>query len=451
MTSVKEVVVPDIGDFKDVDVIEVLVSPGDQIKAEDPLITLETDKATMDVPSPYAGVVKEVKIKVGDKVSQGVAVALLEADESVSEAESAAQPQAAANEPEASAVAEGPAAEAPVPRAATLTPPAPAAAPSTAARLTPPPTLPPPVERSGAARAHASPSVRAFARELGVDLTQVQGTGPKGRILQQDVQAFVKQRLSHPGAAAPAAGYVLPAMPEIDFSKFGAIELQPLSRIKKIAGPHLHRSWVLLPHVTQHDEADITELEAFRQEIKEDAKSRGVRLTLLAFLLKASVAALKAYPQVNASLDPGGENLILKKYYHIGVAVDTPDGLVVPVIRDVDKKGVYDLAEELGEVSARARDKALTPTDLQGGCFTISSLGGIGGTAFTPIINAPEVAILGVSRSRMQPVYRNGEFVPRLILPLSLSYDHRVIDGAQAARFTGFLGRVLTDVRRLLL
>lgn len=451
MTSVKEVVVPDIGDFKDVDVIEVLVSPGDQIKAEDPLITLETDKATMDVPSPYAGVVKEVKIKVGDKVSQGVAVALLEADESVSEAESAAQPQAAANEPEASAVAEGPAAEAPVPRAASPTPPAPAAAPSTAARLTPPPTLPPPVERSGAARAHASPSVRAFARELGVDLTQVQGTGPKGRILQQDVQAFVKQRLSHPGAAAPAAGYVLPAMPEIDFSKFGAIELQPLSRIKKIAGPHLHRSWVLLPHVTQHDEADITELEAFRQEVKEDAKSRGVRLTLLAFLLKASVAALKAYPQVNASLDPGGENLILKKYYHIGVAVDTPDGLVVPVIRDVDKKGVYDLAEELGEVSARARDKALTPTDLQGGCFTISSLGGIGGTAFTPIINAPEVAILGVSRSRMQPVYRNGEFVPRLILPLSLSYDHRVIDGAQAARFTGFLGRVLTDVRRLLL
>ncbi len=451
MTSVKEVVVPDIGDFNNVDVIEVLVSPGDQIKAEDPLITLETDKATMDVPSPYAGVVKEVKIKVGDKVSQGVAVALLEADESVSEAESAAQPQAAANEPEASAVAEGPAAEAPVPRAAAPTPPAPAAAPSTAARLTPPPTLPPPVERSGAARAHASPSVRAFARELGVDLTQVQGTGPKGRILQQDVQAFVKQRLSHPGAAAPAAGYVLPAMPEIDFSKFGAIELQPLSRIKKIAGPHLHRSWVLLPHVTQHDEADITELEAFRQEIKEDAKSRGVRLTLLAFLLKASVAALKAYPQVNASLDPGGENLILKKYYHIGVAVDTPDGLVVPVIRDVDKKGVYDLAEELGEVSARARDKALTPTDLQGGCFTISSLGGIGGTAFTPIINAPEVAILGVSRSRMQPVYRNGEFVPRLILPLSLSYDHRVIDGAQAARFTGFLGRVLTDVRRLLL
>lgn len=451
MTSVKEVVVPDIGDFKDVDVIEVLVSPGDQIKVEDPLITLETDKATMDVPSPYAGVVKEVKIKVGDKVSQGVAVALLEADESVSEAESAAQPQAAANEPEASAVAEGPAAEAPVPRADAPTPPAPAAAPSTAARLTPPPTLPPPVERSGAARAHASPSVRAFARELGVDLTQVQGTGPKGRILQQDVQAFVKQRLSHPGAAAPAAGYVLPAMPEIDFSKFGAIELQPLSRIKKIAGPHLHRSWVLLPHVTQHDEADITELEAFRQEVKEDAKSRGVRLTLLAFLLKASVAALKAYPQVNASLDPGGENLILKKYYHIGVAVDTPDGLVVPVIRDVDKKGVYDLAAELGEVSARARDKALTPTDLQGGCFTISSLGGIGGTAFTPIINAPEVAILGVSRSRMQPVYRNGEFVPRLILPLSLSYDHRVIDGAQAARFTGFLGRVLTDVRRLLL
>jgi len=449
--SVKEILVPDIGGFNDVDVIEILVAPGDQIRVEDPLITLESDKATMDVPSPYAGVVKEVKIKVGDKVSQGVAVALLEADESVSESETAAQPQAGANEPEASAVAEGPAAEALVPRAATPTPPAPAAVPSTAAGPTPPPTLPPPVERSGAVLAHASPSVRAFARELGVDLMQVQGTGPKGRILQQDVQAFVKQRLTHPGAAAPAAGYVLPVMPEIDFSKFGAIELQPLSRIKKIAGPHLHRSWVLLPHVTQHDEADITELEAFRQELKEDAKKRGVRLTLLAFLLKASVAALKAYPQFNASLDPGGVNLILKKYYHIGVAVDTPEGLVVPVICDVDKKGVYDLAAELGEVSSHARDKTLTPTDLQGGCFTISSLGGIGGTAFTPIINAPEVAILGVSRSRMQPVYRNGEFVPRLVLPLSLSYDHRVIDGAQAARFTGFLGRVLTDVRRLLL
>ena len=319
------------------------------------------------------------------------------------------------------------------------------------AKRAPPPSLPPPVEKSGGARPHASPSVRAFARELGADLTQIRGTGPKSRILKEDVQAFVKGRLTQPVGAPATGGLAVPARPEIDFSKFGDIELQPLSRIKKIAGPHLHRSWVVVPHVTQHDEADITELEAFRKELKDEASKQGVRLTPLAFMMKAVVAALKKHPEFNASLDPTGENLILKKYYHIGVAVDTPDGLVVPVVRNADEKGAFDLAKEVADISAKSRDKKLTPTDIQGGCFTISSLGGISGTAFTPIVNAPEVAILGVSRSSLQPVYRDGQFLPRLMLPLSLSCDHRVIDGAQAARFTGYLGLVLTDVRRLLL
>jgi pyruvate dehydrogenase E2 component (dihydrolipoamide acetyltransferase) len=323
--------------------------------------------------------------------------------------------------------------------------------PVSTAKRPPPPSLPPPMEKSGGARPHASPSVRAFARELGADLTQMMGTGPKGRVLKEDVQGFIKGRLAQPMSAPAVGGLAVPAMPEIDFSKFGEIELQPLSRIKKIAGPHLHRSWVVVPHVTQHDEADITELETFRKELKEEASKQGVRLTPLAFIMKASIAALKKHPEFNASLDPTGENLILKKYYHIGVAVDTPDGLVVPVVRNVDEKGVFDLAAELAGIGARARDKKLTPSDIQGGCFTISSLGGIGGTAFTPIVNAPEVAILGVSRSAIQPVYKDGQFVPRLILPLSLSYDHRVIDGAQAARFTSYLSLVLTDVRRLLL
>ncbi len=430
--EVIDVRVPDIGDFKDVDVIEVLVSAGEHIDAEDPLITLESDKATMDVPSPHAGVVKAVKVKVGDKVSEGSLILSLQRGE--------APTVAAAPPPELGAPAP------PTPQAR-ATPSAPARAPE---KRPSPTAAMAAVEEAVFRKAHASPAVRRFARELGVDLGRVKGTGPKERILKEDVQVFVKGRLAQPEAAG-AIGFAVAEMPEIDFSKFGEVELQPLSRIKKIAGPNLHRSWITVPHVTQHDEADITDLEAFRQELKEEAQQKGIRLTPLAFVMRAVVAALKKYPQFNASLDRSAENLIVKKYYHIGVAVDTPDGLVVPVIRDVNQKGLLDLAAELGETSARARDKKLTPTDMQGGCFTISSLGGIGGTAFTPIVNAPEVAILGVSRSKMQPVYLNGEFVPRLMLPLSLSYDHRVIDGAQAARFTTYLSLVLADVRRLLL
>ncbi|MEE9596641.1 MAG: dihydrolipoyllysine-residue acetyltransferase [Acidiferrobacterales bacterium] len=447
MASVKEVLVPDIGDFSNVDVIEVLVSAGDRINAEDPLVTLESDKATMDVPAPYAGIVKELKINVGDKVGQGSPIVLMVLED-VEAADDSSIP-AAPDETRDVAPAVTPNEVARV--GAEREPASQASAPVGTAKRAPPPSLPPPVEKSGGARPHASPSVRAFARELGADLTQIKGTGPKGRILKEDVQGFIKGRLTQSMSAPPAGGLAVPTMPEVDFSKFGEIELQPLSRIKKIAGPHLHRSWLVVPHVTQHDEADITELEAFRKELKEEASKQGVRLTPLAFIMKASVAALKKHPEFNASLDPTGENLILKKYYHIGVAVDTADGLVVPVVRNVDEKGVFDLAAELADISARARDKKLTPTDIQGGCFTISSLGGIGGTAFTPIVNAPEVAILGISRSTMQPVYKDGQFVPRLILPLSLSYDHRVIDGAQAARFTSYLSLVLTDVRRLLL
>lgn len=428
--EVVEVRVPDIGDFKDVDVIAVMVAAGDRVNAEDPLITLESDKATMDVPAPSAGVVRALKIKTGDKVSEGSLILTLQPSEVRAPPVSPGEPAKAAAAP------------------AAATPPAPEPArPSTS----PTAALAAEVDESAFRKAHASPTVRRFARELGVDLGRVNGSGPKGRILKEDVQTFVKGALAHPGAGVTGVGIALPEMPAIDFSKFGETELQPLSRIKKISGPHLHRSWIGIPHVTQHDEADITELEQFRQQLKEEAQRRNVRVTLIAFLMKASVAALKEFPQFNASLDAKGENLIIKKYYHIGIAVDTPDGLVVPVIRDVDRKGVFDLAAELGTVSNKARDKKLTPTDLQGGCFSISSLGGIGGTAFTPIVNAPEVAILGVSRARMQPVYRGDTFVPRLMLPLSLSYDHRVIDGAQAARFTTYLGQILEDVRRLLL
>jgi pyruvate dehydrogenase E2 component (dihydrolipoamide acetyltransferase) len=429
--EVVEVRVPDIGDFKDVDVIGVMIAPGDQVKAEDPLITLESDKATMDVPAPFAGVVHELKTKMGDQVSEGSLILTLQRnDTSVTPARPAAPAQ--------------PARPTPVPSPAS---------PAIEARPSPSPTaaLAVEIDESAFRKAHASPTVRHFARELGVDLGRVSGSGPKGRILKEDVQGYVKGALAQPGAGGAAPGFALPEMPTIDFSKFGETEVQPLSRIKRISGPHLHRSWVGIPHVTQHDEADITELEQFRQQLKEEAQRRNVRVTLIAFLMKASVAALKEFPQFNASLDAKGENLILKKYYHIGIAVDTPDGLVVPVIRDVDRKGIFDLAAELGLMSKKARDKKLTPPDLQGGCFSISSLGGIGGTAFTPIVNAPEVAILGVSRARMQPVYRADAFVPRLILPLSLSYDHRVIDGAQAARFTTYLGQILEDVRRLLL
>jgi pyruvate dehydrogenase E2 component (dihydrolipoamide acetyltransferase) len=425
----RTVKVPDIGDFKEVEVIELLVKPGDAVTAEQSLITLESDKATMEIPSPQAGVVRELLVKLGDKVSEGSPVLVLESD--------------ATGEPAA-----------PVPAAQ----PAPAPAPAPRQMKIPRPE-PVPVEphEATASKAHASPSVRKFARELGVDLGKVRGSGPKGRVLHEDVQGFVKGVMAQgPAAPQPAArggglSFNLPAWPEVDFAKFGPTETKPLTRIQRLSGGFLHRNWVSIPHVTQFDEADITDLEAFRKSNTGVTEKQGFKLTMLAFLIKASVTALRQYPQFNASLDAQGENLLLKKYYHIGVAVDTPDGLVVPVVKDADRKGVFDLARELSEISKLARDKKLKPGDMQGGTFSISSLGGIGGTAFTPIINAPEVAILGVSRSLMRPVWDGKEFAARLMLPLSLSYDHRVIDGAAAARFTSYLASVLSDIRRSLL
>ena len=441
MGAIKDVVVPDIGDFKDVPIIEVMVKPGDTVKPEDSLIALESDKATMEVPAPFAGVVREIKVKLGDKVSEGSVILTLETQEPATTAP-ATQTAAASSAPPAPAAQPPRAAPGPAPA------PAPASAPASA-----PAPAQMPVDEPGFARAHASPAVRRFARELGVDLGKVKGTGPKDRILKDDIQAFVKQALSRPAAAPAGAGLGLglPAMPTVDFAKFGPIEAKPLSRIQKISGANLHRNWVAIPHITQHDEADVTEMEAFRKALAEEAQKQGVRLTPLAFMIKACVAALQRFPSFNASLSPDGENLILKRYYHIGVAVDTPNGLVVPVIRDADKKGALALAKELGEVSTRMRDGKISPADMQGGTFSISSLGGIGGTHFTPIINAPEVAILGVSRSSMKPVWKDGQFVPRLILPLSLSYDHRVIDGAEGARFITYLNSVLADIRRLVL
>ena len=451
MSETIQIRIPDIGDFKEIPVIEVLVKPGDAIKKEDPLVTLESDKATMEVPSPAGGTVKELKVKVGDKVSEGSVVLLLDSAEAAgsNQAPAAQAPQAplAGNAPIAA-----PAKSAPAP--ATTQPPANRTEPATqsARPASTPPALPAAVDERAFSAAHASPVVRRFARELGVDLGKVHGTGPRGRILREDVQAFVKQALSAPRAALGAGpGLNLLAWPQVDFAKFGPIETVPLSRIKKIAGANLARNWVMIPHVTQHDEADITELEAFRKSQAEAAKQQGVRITLLAFLMKACVAALKAFPQFNASLSADGESLVLKNYFHIGVAVDTAEGLVVPVIRDVDGKGVFQLARELAEVSAKARDKKLAPGDMQGGTFSISSLGGIGGTAFTPIINAPEVAILGVSRSALRAQYVGDSLAPRLMLPLSLSYDHRVIDGAQGARFSAYLVGLLGDIRRLVL
>jgi len=442
MANTIEVKVPDIGDYKNIPVIEVLVKPGDQVAAEDSLLTLESDKATMEVPSPAAGVVKALKVKVGDKVSEGTLVLILEATEGAGKTapQQEVPPPAAAP---AQAVAPAAAARNEPAPAATAVAPAPVSAGAT----------PEPVNETEFGKAHASPAVRRLAREFGVDLARVKGTGPKERILTEDVQAYVKTELSMPrgGAAAGGMGFNLPPLPQVDFAKFGPVETKPLSRIKKLSGAFLHRNWVSIPHITQHDEADITELEAFRKEQGPTAQAKSVKLTLLAFLLKACAYALREYPDFSASLEPGGEALILKQYCHIGVAVDTPEGLVVPVLRDVDRKGILTLAEELGAVSERARTKKLKMDDLQGGCFTISSLGGIGGTAFTPIVNAPEVAILGVSRSSMQPVWKDGLFQARLMLPLSLSYDHRVIDGAQAARFTTFLAGILGDVRLLAL
>ncbi|HWA13195.1 MAG TPA: dihydrolipoyllysine-residue acetyltransferase [Burkholderiales bacterium] len=444
MGSLRDVLVPDIGDFKNIPVIEVLVKPGDTVKPEDALISLESDKATMEVPAPFGGVVREMKIKLGDKVSEGTAILSLEVGDAgapAAEAKAAPAPAAPAPRPAEAKPAEAKPAE---PR------PAPVAAAQAAAAPAPVPGAP--VNEEGFARAHASPSVRRFARELGVDLGRLKGSGPKERILKDDVTNFVKAALAQPGGGG-GAGLApgLPAWPQVDFARFGPVETQPLSRIKKISGPFLHRNWVSIPHVTQNDEADITELEAFRKGMADEAQKQGVKLTPLALIMKAVVAALKHHPEFNASLAPGNEALILKRYYHIGVAVDTPGGLVVPVIRDVDQKGVFQLAKELSEVSAKARDGKLGPADMQGGTFSISSLGGIGGTHFTPIINAPEVAILGVSRSTMKPVWRDNQFVPRLMLPLSLSYDHRAVDGAQGARFITQLTATLSDIRRVLL
>ena len=429
MAEKKQVLVPDIGNYKDVPVIEVMVKAGDVVKAEQSLLTLETDKATMDVPAPFDGVVKEVKVKVGDTVSEGSVIFEMEANAA---APAPAKPAAAQSTPPAK-----------VDTAVASTP---AAAPVRA------PTAAPASYAAPAGKSHASPSVRSFARELGVDLGLVRGTSAKGRISKDDVQNFVKMALSQPrGGAGGGNGLQVLAMPVIDFSKFGAIESQPLSRIKKISGANLHRNWVTVPHVTQFDEADITDMEAFRKEIGTEYAKQNIKITPLAFIIKAVVAVLQKFPELNASLDASGENLILKKYYHIGVAVDTPNGLMVPVLRDADQKGIVQLAKELGEISAKARDLKISGADMQGGCFSISSLGGIGGTAFTPIINAPEVAILGVSKASMKPVWKDNTFVPRLILPLSLSYDHRVIDGAAGARITQHLAQVLADTRLLAL
>jgi pyruvate dehydrogenase E2 component (dihydrolipoamide acetyltransferase) len=437
MGSLRDVLVPDIGDFKNIPVIEVLVKPGDTVKAEDSLITLESDKATMEVPAPFAGVVKEMKIKPGDKVSEGMAILSLEISDG------APAPAAAApHKPAAPAQAPKPAAQTAAPVAKPVPAPVPAPSSQPAAG---------PIDEAGFSKAHASPSVRRFARELGVDLARVKGSGPKERILTEDVAGFVKNALAQPVGGGAGLALGLPAWPQVDFAKFGPVESQPMSRIRKISGPVLHRNWVHIPHVTQNDEADITELEAFRKSMAEEAQKQGVKLTPLALIMKAVVAALKVHPEFNSSIAPSGDALILKRYYHIGVAVDTPGGLVVPVIRDVDQKGVMQLAKELGEMSARTRDGKIGPADLQGGTFSISSLGGIGGTYFTPIINAPEVAILGVSKSTTKPVWKDGEFVPRLMLPLSLSYDHRAVDGAQGARFITALSGVLSDIRRALL
>ena len=437
--GIKEIFVPDIGDFKEVEVVEILVKPGDTVAKETSLVSLESDKATMEIPSPVAGVVKELRVKIGDKVAEGSLLLIMEASDAAAAADPASAPEAAPAVPVAVAPA---AASAPV---VAFAPVAPAPAPVEA-----------PAGNSGAisdaSPSHASPSVRKFARELGVDLARVKGSGPKNRILVNDVQAFVKGALAGGAVSGSASGVgglsVLP-WPKVDFAKFGPTERVPLSRIKKISGANLHRNWVMIPHVTSNEDADVTELEAFRVQLNKENEKSGLKLTMLAFLIKACVASLKKYPEFNSSLE--GDNLVMKQYWHIGFAADTPNGLMVPVIRDADKKGVMDIAKESSELAKKARDGKLSPAEMQGGTFSISSLGGIGGTSFTPIVNAPEVAILGVSRSAMKPVWDGKAFVPRLILPLSLSYDHRVIDGALGARFNAHLSQLLADFRRVML
>jgi len=480
MAKTEEVKVPDIGDFDAVDVIEVLVSAGDKVKAEDGLITLESEKASMDVPSPSAGTVKEVKVAAGDQVAEGDVIVLLEVGgEDEEDTEAAEEPaEDASEEPgeaeramkrpgsapagegggdeqeEAEGVPDEAAeAEKDVKR--------PGSAPAGVGggdreetRLEP---LDEPVDEAAFAEVYASPSIRRFARELGVDLSRVEGSGRSGRILREDVQSYVKRRLAgrEPGAgiAAGAPGTLpgLGELPEIDFSQWGEVETEGLSKVQRLTGKNVHRAWLTIPHVTQHDEADVTELEAFRKSLAKEAEARGVKLTPIPFLIRAVVAALREFPRFNSSLAPDGESIVVKKYFHVGVAVDTEAGLVVPVVRDADRKGLFELAEEVADLAERARERKLKGEEMQGGTFTISSLGGIGGTAFTPIVNWPEVAILGVSRSEWRAVWRDEKFVPRLMLPLSLSYDHRVIDGARAVRFTTYLARVLEDLRRLLL
>lgn len=439
MSNIKDVLVPDIGEFDAVEVIEVLVKSGDAVSVEDPLLTMESDKASMDVPSPFSGTVKTVKIKAGDKVSQNDLILTLvvkELETAVTET-SAETENSEATAPETKDIVSTRESESTSSGAVSKEP----------ARRPPPIVMS--VNQKSFLRAHASPSIRKFARELGVDLSQVHGSGRKERITKEDVQEFVKQALGGTASGTAAAGSGIPAMPEIDFSKFGPVEIKPLSRIQKKAAVNLHRGWLNLPIVTHHDEADITELEYFRKSLKDEAAKQGVKVTPLVFLLKACAVAIRKHPNFNSSLTADKENLVLKKYLHIGVAVDTPDGLVVPVIRDVEQKGLLELAKELGEVSEKARAKKLKTNDIQGGCFSISSLGGIGGTAFTPLVNAPEVAILGVTRSRMMPVWNGKEFLPRLMLPMDLTYDHRVIDGAQAARFMVDLCEILSDMRRM--
>jgi pyruvate dehydrogenase E2 component (dihydrolipoamide acetyltransferase) len=463
-----EVRVPDIGDFEDVDVVEVFVQPGTHVEPEQSLITIESEKASLEIPSPSAGVVKDVKVVIGDKVSEGSLIVTLEADDGAQSAsaekrEPAAkeeslkvekprneQVEKATREEESKAYREEPPRGAPGRGAATnlisedMSDDAQPADDESAPTRRAAPASPPPESESPI---HASPSVRRFARELGVELRKVEGTGPKDRILKEDVQGYVKRRVAE--RVEGSGGFSLPPLPKADFAKFGEIEIVPLSKINILTRRNVHRSWLHIPHVTQFDEADITDLEEFRKANQPAGKA--FKLTLLAFLLKACAGTLKSFPRFNASLDESGENLVLKHYFHIGVAVDTPKGLVVPVVRDVDSKGIVELAEQLAAISARARDGKLTPKDIQGATFTISSLGGIGGTAFTPIINAPEVAILGVARAAQKPIYLDDELVPRLILPLCLSYDHRVIDGAAAARFTTHLASLLGDIRRLAL
>lgn len=476
MGRVTDLAVPDIGDFEAVEVIEVAVRPGAEVKPEDTLIVLESDKASMDIPAPAGGVVREVFVQVGDFVSQGSPMLKLEEG---AEPEGAAGPRppedGAASEPPTDAPeAASPDGDGPGVAARETAPSAPVAPPAPAAPAAPPsppaatdkiadedaaplaspaprpaPTPPRGAQLTGASassRAHASPAVRKFARELGVDLGIVRGSGKKGRILKEDVKAFTKAILSGNHVFNRAGGFAPPETPPVDFSKFGPVETRPLTRLKRLGGQNLHRSWISAPQVTQHDEADITELEAFRKSKQADAQGRGGKLTLLSFLIKAAVAALKRHPEFNASLSADGESLTLKRYFHIGVAVNTEQGLMVPVVKDADQKDLFELAGELTELAQKARDRKLRPAEMQGGCFTISSLGHVGGTGFTPIINAPEVAILGVSRAAIKPTHRDGKFEPRLILPYSLSYDHRVIDGVAAAEFTRSLRELLTDL-----